>query len=142
LGLTRSARLLVQVLQQLVGGQLDLLVAPFSGSVVARDDPGAVDAPEVAKYKRVTLLGLVGRAVRQTEMPLSVLLPRVRFQEGVLVVGVRLNVRLLAFEDVVRGVNESPGMSDSAAIQLIGRHASSMRRASCSAARGACKLKT
>jgi hypothetical protein len=43
----------------------------------------------------------------------------VRLQEGVLVVGVRLSVRPLAFEDVLGGVDESPGMTDSGAIQLI-----------------------
>ena len=43
-----SAGLPVQVLQELVRRKLDLLVAPLGSPEVARDDPGAVDSPEVA----------------------------------------------------------------------------------------------
>ena len=36
-----------------MGGELDLLVAPIGGPVVARDDAGPMDPPEVAVHERV-----------------------------------------------------------------------------------------
>src|ERR1700757_1772083 len=50
----------VQPLQQIVGGQLDLLVPPLGRPVQAGDDAHPVDAPEVAVDERVPGLGLVG----------------------------------------------------------------------------------
>src|SRR5215211_7082447 len=44
----RSGARRVEQLQELVGGQLDLLMAPLGGPVVAGDDPHPVHAAEVA----------------------------------------------------------------------------------------------
>ncbi len=44
----------IQVLQQPVRRQLDLFVPVLGGAVVTGDDPGAVDAPEVAEAARLS----------------------------------------------------------------------------------------
>ena len=54
----------VELLQEVVGGELDLLVAPLGRPVQAGDQADAVDAPEVAVDERVAGLGLVVRARR------------------------------------------------------------------------------
>ena len=46
----------VKVLQELVGGELDRLVAPFGGPVLAGDQPGPVHATEVAGPQTMPLL--------------------------------------------------------------------------------------
>jgi hypothetical protein len=61
----------VEQLQQLVGGQLDFLVSPLGGSVVAGDQAGPVDSAEVAVDERVPGLCLVGGALGQPEVPLG-----------------------------------------------------------------------
>src|SRR6201996_7405985 len=66
---------LVQALQQVVGGQLDLLVPPLGRPVQAGDDAHPVDAPEIPVDKGVPGLGFVGGAVGKAEMPPGVLLP-------------------------------------------------------------------
>ena len=69
-----------------MGGELDLLVAPFGGAVQAGDQAHAVEAAaEVAIDEGVPRLGLVGGAVGEGQVPLGVFLPGVGFQEGVLV---------------------------------------------------------
>src|SRR6185312_14459602 len=83
---------LVQSLQQVVGGQLDLLVPPLGRPVQAGDDAHPVDAPEIPVDKGVPGLGFVGSAVGQAEMPPGVLLPRVPLQVGVVVGGSRLDL--------------------------------------------------
>ena len=55
---------LVEVLKQVVRGELDLLVAPLRGPVHAGDQSGAVDPAEVAVHERVAGLGLVVRRPR------------------------------------------------------------------------------
>src|SRR4051812_42220294 len=75
----------VEALEQVVGGELDRLVPPLGGPVHARDEPHAVDAAEVAVDERVARLRPVGRALREAKVPVGVLLPRVRLEEGVLV---------------------------------------------------------
>src|SRR5689334_25414556 len=55
----------IEGLEQVVGGLLDGLVAPLGRAVQDRDDPGAVDPPEVAEDERIAGLGLVGGALRQ-----------------------------------------------------------------------------
>ena len=75
LGRSRLAAALVEQLQELVGGELDLLVTPFRGPVMGGDQPGAVQAPEVAVDEGVARLGLVGRAIGEPEVPGRVLVP-------------------------------------------------------------------
>src|SRR5919201_159960 len=49
----------VQALQQLVRGQLDLLVAPLGGTVVAGDETHAMHPSEIPVHEGVARLGLV-----------------------------------------------------------------------------------
>jgi hypothetical protein len=57
--------LLVEVLQEVVGGQLDLFVTPLGSPVLTGDDAGAMDAPEVAEHERVSRLRIVRGAIGQ-----------------------------------------------------------------------------
>src|SRR5262245_49850622 len=67
---SRSTRgLRVQVLEKLVRGELDLLVPPLGGAVVAGDQPHAVQAPEVAVHERVARLRFIVGALRQAQVP-------------------------------------------------------------------------
>jgi hypothetical protein len=63
---------------------------PLGCAVVADDEPGPMQTAEIAVDKRVAGLGVVSRALREAEMPLAVLLPRVRLELGVLDRGVWL----------------------------------------------------
>jgi hypothetical protein len=81
-----SAAALVEVLEQVVGGELDLLVVPFGGPVLAGDQAHAVEAAEVAVHEGVAGLGLAAGAVGQGQVPQGGLLPGVGLQEGVLIV--------------------------------------------------------
>src|SRR4029079_12273293 len=80
----RSGAHAVEVLQQLVGSQLDVLVPPLGRAVDAGDQPGPVHAPQVAVDEGVARLGLVVGALGETEVPGRVVLPRVRLEVGVL----------------------------------------------------------
>jgi hypothetical protein len=52
----------VEFLQKLVGGELDRLVSPLGGAIVAGDQSRAMDMPEVPGHERVPRLAvLVGR---------------------------------------------------------------------------------
>src|SRR5262249_22240096 len=82
----------VKVLQELVRGELDLLMPPLGGPVVACDDAHAMDATEIPVDKRVPGLGVVGGTVGEPEMPSGVFLPRVRLQEDVPFAGAGLNL--------------------------------------------------
>jgi hypothetical protein len=62
----------VQTLQQVVGGELDLLVPPLGGPVLAGDDAHAVQPAQVAVDERVPGLGLILGTVGEPEMPLCV----------------------------------------------------------------------
>ena len=86
----RSGRDVVEVLEQVVGRQLDRLVAPLRGSVHARDEPAAVHPTQVAVDEGVARLGLVGRALGEPEVPRRVVVPAVALHEGVLGVSVGL----------------------------------------------------
>src|SRR3954451_23150661 len=74
----------VQQLQQVVRGQLDLLVTPLRRPVVAGDDPHAVHAAEIAVHEGVAGLRLLVRSLGEREMPGAVLGPGVLGQIGVL----------------------------------------------------------
>lgn len=49
----------IQELQEIMGRELDLLVSPFCGAVMARDQAGAMEAAEVSVDEGVSRLGLV-----------------------------------------------------------------------------------
>src|SRR5689334_11160006 len=65
----------VQALQQVVGGELDILVPPLGGPVLAGDDAHAVQTTQVAVDECVPGLGLVLGGVGEPEMPPRVLRP-------------------------------------------------------------------
>jgi hypothetical protein len=58
-----------------MGDELDVLVAPLGGAVLAGDEPHPMDPLEVAVDEAVARLGLVAGAVGQPEVPLGVLVP-------------------------------------------------------------------
>jgi hypothetical protein len=91
----------VEQLQQVVGGQLDLLMAPLGRPVMAGDQAGPMQATEVAVDERVSCLGLLRRSLGETEMPLCVLVPGMRGEKSVLGFSPRLNVAPVAVEDVL-----------------------------------------
>ena len=70
-------------------GQLDRLVPPFGGAVVAGDDAHAVQAPEVAVDEGVAALRVLRGALGQAQVPGGVLVPGVLLEERVLVRGAR-----------------------------------------------------
>src|SRR5262245_48200345 len=94
----------VEVVEEVAGGALDLLVLPLCGPVLARDESHAVDAPEVAVNERVAALGLVLRAVGEREVPSAVLVPRVVLEERLLVGSSRLGLAPVAADDVLARV--------------------------------------
>ena len=103
-----------------MGRQLDLLVAPFGGAVLTRDQGGAVEATEVPVDEGMPGLGLVRGPLREAEMPFGVLVPRVRLQEGVLGAGARLDVAPFAVENVVASVDQPPGARNGAFVDRVG----------------------
>src|SRR3954452_3513161 len=102
----------VEVLEQVMGGQLDLLVPPLRGSVEAGDEPHAVDATEVAVGERVARLRPVSRPFGERQEPPGVLVPRMRLEERVLLLGPRLRVAPVAAQDVLARVDELPRAGD------------------------------
>jgi hypothetical protein len=68
---------LVQPLQQLVCGQLDLLMTPVGSTVLAGDQAGSMNPAKVPIYERVSALGLIGRFLVKAEVPIGVLVPSV-----------------------------------------------------------------
>jgi hypothetical protein len=74
---------LVQQLEQVVRGELYLLVEPLSGPVAAGDERAPVRPPGVAEDEGIACLGPFICALRETKMPLAMLVPAVllgRFQ--------------------------------------------------------------
>ena len=73
--------------------ELDLLVSPLGCSVLTCDQAHAMDPPKVAVDECISGFGVIGRTIRESQMPGGVLLPRVRLEKIVLVVGTRLVYR-------------------------------------------------
>src|SRR6478752_1614851 len=96
----------VEVLQEIVGCQLDFLVSPLGRSVVAGDEPHPVQPAEVAVDERVPSLGLITGLLGNGEVPLPVLLPVVVGEERVLVVGRGLHVGPAAAQYVPTRVDQ------------------------------------
>ena len=115
-----SASRVVEVLQELVGGKLDLLVPPLGCPVLTSDQPHAMNAPEVAVDECVPGLGVVVRSLGESEMPLGILGPGVRFQEGVLVLGTRLYIAPHAVEHVLVRVDEAFRTRNGLPVQGVG----------------------
>ena len=102
--------------------QLDLLVAPLGCPVLARDQPGPVQTPEVAVDERVPRLRLVGRAFGEAEVPLRILGPGVGAEEAVLVVGLRLRIAPVAVEDVLSGLDQPSCARHGTLVDPVRRH--------------------
>ena len=96
----------VEVLQELVGGELDVLVVPLGGSVDAGDE-ARTGAPGGGRRTR-RRSGPSSRRWRlgEAEVPGGVVVPRVGVEEGVLVVGGRLRVAPVAREHVLAGIDQ------------------------------------
>src|SRR5450432_535318 len=112
----------VEVLQQVMGCEFDLLVPPLRGPVLTCDQAHAMDTAKVPVDERVPGLGLVGGAIGQAEMPACVLVPRVRLQEGVLILGLGLAGPPVAVEHVLACVDELPRPRHRALIHRVGGH--------------------
>ena len=113
----------VEVLQQLVRGELDLLVPPLRCTVVAGDQPHPMETTEVAEDECVARFGLLSRALGEAEMPARVLLPGVRLQEHVLLTGAWLHVLPPRTEHVLAGVDQPLRLPDRIPVHHIGGHA-------------------
>ena len=111
----------IETLQELMRGQLDLLVPPLGGAVVAGDQAHAVQPPEVAVHERVARLRLVVRPLGEPEVPGGVLLPGVLLEERVLLLGAGLHGVPLALEDVLLGVDQGLGFVYCRGVELVGR---------------------
>ena len=125
-----SAAFVVEKLKQFVGCKLDLLVIKFRCSEMASDKPGSMQAQEIPEPEREQILRFVGCSDLQPEVPLAVLVPGVGLQEQVLVFGARLRLLPPAANYVAPGVDQMAGVDKSLLVDLILRHASSLRRRS------------
>ena len=97
----QSGARLVQQLQEPVGREFNLLVAPLGGAVVAGDQSRSMKPAKVSVDKRVAGLRVITRTLGKSEMPLAVLLPGVRLEVIVLGCGIRLHVSPFTVQDVL-----------------------------------------
>lgn len=67
-----------------MGGQFNLLVTPLGGPVLTGDQSHAMDPAQVAADERVPGLRVFRGAVREPQVSIGVLVPRVRLEELVL----------------------------------------------------------
>ena len=100
--------------------ELDLLVPPLGGPVVAGDQAHPVHPSEVAVHESVACLRLVGGALGQAEVPERVVRKFVRLQERVLLAGARLHVLPARPENVLVGVDQLLGVVDRVLVQCVG----------------------
>src|SRR6185437_4243980 len=114
----------VQALQQVVGGEFDLLVPPFGRPVETGDDAHPVQPLEIAVDECVPGLGVIAGTVGEPEMPAGVFLPGVRLQEGVLLLRARLDLAPVAVEYVLPGVDEMPCPRDTVRVHRVRSHRS------------------
>src|SRR5262249_50305970 len=117
-----SRSLVVQVLQELVRGELDLLMPPLGGPGVACDDSPAMGRPGNPRDKRGPGPGGVGGTVGEPEMPSGVFLPRVRLQEGVPFAGAGLNLAPVAAKHVLALVDELSRPGDGLRVHGVRGH--------------------
>ena len=103
-------------------GELDVLVVILGGAEMARDDARAVEALEVAEHEPVARLRLVILALRQAEMSRPIFVPRMAFEERVLVIRPWLGLAPIALRDVATRVDEVFGMRYGTSIDAVIRH--------------------
>ncbi len=123
----------VEVLQEGMSCLLDLLVSPLGGPVLAREQATPVESTEVTVGERVPGFGLLRRIVSESQKPFAVLMPRVRLEEGVLVLGARLDVSPRAVEDVLVSIDELPCSRHGGFVHGIGGHRPILARMSAAA---------
>src|ERR1700684_1962868 len=109
-----------------MSGQLDFLVPPLRGPVLARDQAHAMNAAEVPVDERVPGLGLVAGTVGQAQVPLCIVIPRVRFQEGILIAGPGLAVAPVTVEHVLARADELSRSGHSTLVDRVSSHQASM----------------
>jgi hypothetical protein len=102
-----------------VGGELDLLVSPLGRSVDARDQAAAMETPEIAVDEGVACLRLVRGSLREPEVPLRVLGPRVLAQKSILVLRARLDVAPVARENILPSLDQPLGPADGGIVDLV-----------------------
>src|SRR3984893_12744940 len=119
----------VETLQELMGGELKLFMLPLRGSKVTCDQAHPMHATEVTIDEPVPGLRVVVRSVGQAEMPFPVLVPRMRLQEGVFVIGAGLTVPPVTVENVLMGVDEASGSCYRALVERIRSHQIILSRA-------------
>jgi hypothetical protein len=117
-----AERVVIELLQQVVGCQLDGLVPPLAGPIDAGDQPTAVDAAQIPHHEGVPALGLVGRLVLEPEVPGGVLMPGVPLQVGVLDVGGGLHLSPVAVKDVLALRDQVPGVRERHVVDGVARH--------------------
>ena len=94
------------MLQDLMGGELDLLVLPLRRPVTTSDHPHPMQAAKVPVDEGMTRFRLGTSPFGDAEMPFPILLPRVVFEEGVFGVGVGLDVGPSAAEHILPRVDQ------------------------------------
>jgi hypothetical protein len=110
-----------------VSRKFDGLVAPFRRSILAGDETGSVDTPEITVHESVPCLDLLGGSLRQAQEPFGVLIPRMRPEVSILVFGLRLPLTPIAVEHVLAGINEFPSVGDCALVHRVLGHGISMQ---------------
>ena len=136
----KSSSCAVEVLQEVMSSPLDARVSPFGSPILTREKAASMESTEVPVAERVPGLGLVRRIVGEAEIPLPVVIPRVRLQEGVLVFGARLDVSPGAVEDVLVRVDELPCSLHGALVHGVGGHRPILARMSVAAKSSAPKV--
>ena len=81
---------------------------------------------EVAVDERVSGLGLLRGSLGQPEVPLGVLIPRMRGEVLVLLVGGRLDLPPVAVEHVLPGFDQLAGARHRAIVDGVGSHGRSL----------------
>jgi hypothetical protein len=109
----------VELLQKLVCCELDRLVSPLGGAIVAGDQPRTMDTPEVPEHERVPRLGVLVGAVGEPEKPPPVRLPFVGVQVGILGGSRGLDLAPLAAQDVLAGADQSPRVRDACLVDRV-----------------------
>jgi nitroimidazol reductase NimA-like FMN-containing flavoprotein (pyridoxamine 5'-phosphate oxidase superfamily) len=97
---------LVEELQELVHGEVDLFVPPLGRAIVARNKPGSVDTSEISVDECVARFRVLGRSAGETQMPFAVFLPRVRGEVGVFPRCPRLHLPPVAIQYVLAAFDQ------------------------------------
>ena len=109
----------VEALQQLMRGKLDLFVSPLRGPIQTSDEAHSMNAPEVSIDECVSGLGVVVCIISEPEMPRCVVGPGVPLQERVFLLSSRLDIAPCAFKHVLVGVDQAPCLRNGVRINRV-----------------------